>query len=191
VDDFNVRVTWRPASNFTSVSRYDFQKGTTDTRGDLLNTIQSSEITAHILSETITWSPLPRLYFQGSAHYVMNETDTPSDELVPKLPVLVLDMQNDYWNATVTVGFAFSDKTDLQVSYFYYRADNFQDNSSVSQPYGSDAEEHAVTAVLTHEFSRNIIGTLRYGFFSNREDAYGGVHNYNAHVVGASLQYRF
>ncbi len=191
VDDFNIRVTWRPISNFTSVSRYDFQHGTTDTRGDLLNSIQSAEINAHILSETITWSPLPRLYIQGSVHYVRNETDTPADQLVPNLPVLVLDMRNDYWNGTITVGYALGDKTDLQVSYFYYRADDFQDNSSVSQPYGADAEEQAVTAVLSHEFSRNIIGKLRYGYFSNRTDAYGGVHNYDAHVLGASLQYRF
>jgi hypothetical protein len=191
VDDFNVRVTWRPISNFTSVSRYDFQHGTTDTRGDLLNSIQSADINAHILSETITWNPFPRLYLQGSISYVRNETDTPADQLVPNLPVLVLDMRNDYWNGTITAGYALGDKTDLQVSYFYYRADDFQDNSSVSQPYGEDAEEQAVTAVLSHEFSRNIIGKLRYGYFTNRTDAYGGVHNYDAHVVGASLQYRF
>ncbi|PYJ10686.1 MAG: hypothetical protein DMF06_05480 [Verrucomicrobia bacterium] len=191
VDDFNIRVTWRPASNFTSVSRYDYQHGTTDTRGDLLSPIQSADINAHILSETLTWNPCPRLYIQGSVNYVRNETDTPADQLVPSMPVLVLDSRNDYWNGTITAGYALGDKTDLQVSYFYYRADDFQDNSAVSQPYGADAEEQAVTAVLTHEFSRNIIGKLRYGYFTNRTDAYGGVHNYDAHVVGASLQYRF
>ena len=187
-DDFNIRVTWRPISNFTSVSRYDYQMSTIETRGDLLDLVESADITAHILSETITWNPLPRLYLQGSIHYVWNETNTPSDQHIGDI---VQDMQNDYWNGTVTVGYALGDKTDLQVNYFYYRADNFEDNSLVSQPYGSDAEEHAVTAVLNHEFSRHIRGSLRYGYFSNRTDAYGGLHDYDAHMVGASLQYRF
>ena len=188
VDDFNIRVTWRPLPNFTCVSRYDFQNGTTDTRGDFLGTVQSAEITAHILGESITWNPLPRLYLQGAIHYVWNKTDTPADE---QLPNVVLDMHNDYWNGSVTAGFAISDKTDLQVNYFYYRADNFQDNSLFGQPYGSDDEEHAITAMLSHQFTPQIRGSFRYGYFSNRTPAYGGNHDYDAHLFGASLQYRF
>lgn len=188
VDDFNIRVTWRPISNFTSVSRYDFQKGTIDTRGDFLGMGQSADVTAHILSESITWSPLPRLYIQGAVHYVLNETDTPADQ---RVGMVVQDMENNYWNGSVTAGYALSDKTDIQVNYFYYRADNFQDNSLLSVPYGSDAEEHAVTATLNHEFTKNIRGTLKYGFFNNRGDAYGGRHNYDAHLLATSLQYRF
>lgn len=188
VDDFNIRVTWHPLSNFTSVSRYDFQMATIDTRGDFLRTVESADITAHILSETITWSPLPRLYFQGSVHYVMNETDTPANL---QLGNVVPDMRNDYWNGSVTAGYALGEKTDVQVNYFYYRADNFSDNSLVSVPLGSDAEEHAITATLNHEFTKNIRGSLKYGFFSNRTDAYGSRHDYDAHLVATSLQYRF
>lgn len=189
VDDFNVRVTWRPnKANVTFVSRYDFQQGTIDTRGDFLSTVQSAEMTAHILSESITWSPLPRLYIQGAVHYALNETDTPADQ---RLNGVVLDAKNNYWNGSITAGYALSDKTDIQVNYFYYRADNFQDNSLVSQPYGADAEEHAITATLTHEFTKNIRGTLRYGFFNNRSETYGGRNNYDAHLLATSLQYRF
>ncbi|HWM25307.1 MAG TPA: MtrB/PioB family outer membrane beta-barrel protein [Chthoniobacterales bacterium] len=188
VDDFNIRVTWRPITNLTSVSRYDFQKGTIDTRGDFLGMGQSADITAHILSESITWSPLPRLYIQGAVHYVLNETDTPADQ---RVGMVVQDMENNYWNGSITAGYALSDKTDLQVNYFYYRADNFQDNSLVSVPYGSDAEEHAITATLNHEFTKNIRGSLKYGFFNNRTEAYGGRHDYDAHLLATSLQYRF
>ena len=189
VDDFNIRVTLRPSKgNITFVSRYDFQMATTDTRGDFLGTVESANVTAHILSETVTWNPLPRLFVQGSVHYVRNETDTPADQ---QLGAIVQDMENHYWNGSITAGFALSDKTDIQVNYFYYRADNFQDNSAVSVPYGSDAEEHAITATLSHEFTKSLRGTLRYGFFNNRSDAYGGRHNYDAHLFATSLQYRF
>ncbi|HYJ03765.1 MAG TPA: hypothetical protein VEX43_01425 [Chthoniobacterales bacterium] len=189
VDDFNVRVTWRPKKgNITFVTRYDFQMATIDTRGDFLSTVESADITAHILSESITWNPLPRLFVQGALHYVRNQTDTPADQQVG---AIVQDMKNNYWNGTVTAGYALGDKTDLQVNYFYYRADNFEDNSASSVPYGSDAEEHAITATLSHEFTKNIRGTLRYGFFNNRSDAYGGRHNYDAHLFATSLQYRY
>lgn len=188
LDDFNVRVTWRPIPTLTSVSRYDFQLATIDTRGDFLETVESADITAHILSETITWNPVPRLYLQGSVHYVRNETDTPSEE---QIGAIVQDMKNNYWNGTLAAGYALGDRTDLRVNYSYYRADNFEDNSTVSLPYGSDAEEHAVTATLTHDFSSNLRGTLRYGFFNNCTEAYGNRHNYDAHMVATSLQYRF
>lgn len=188
VDDFNIRVTWRPISNFTSVSRYDFQVGTIDTRGDFLSTVQSAEMTAHILSESITWSPLPRLYIQGAVHYVLNETDTPADQ---RVGMVVQDMENDYWNGSVTAGYALDDKTDLQVNYFYYRADNYQDNSAFSQPYGAGAEEHAVTAMLTREITKNIRCSLKYGYFSNRDETSGGHNNYNAHLFATTLQFRY
>jgi hypothetical protein len=189
LDDFNIRVTWRPnKANVTFVSRYDFQRATIDTRGDFLRTVESADITAHILSETMTWNPLPRLYIQGSVHYVLNETDTPADQ---QAGALVQDMKNNYWNGTVTIGYALGDKTDIQVNYFYYRADDYEDNSLVSQPYGSDAEENAVTVTLSHEFSKNIRGTLRYGFFNNRNETYGGRNDYDAHLLATSLQYRF
>ncbi len=187
VDDFNIRVTWRPISNFTAVSRYDFQLGTIDTRGDFLGTVQSAKITAHILSESITWSPLPRLYLQGSVHFAMNETDTPADTRL----AAVQDGKNNYWNGTITVGYALSDHTDIQLNYFYYCADDFENNSAAGQPYGADATENAFTATLNHQFTKNIRGTLKYGFFSNRTDAYGGLHNYDAHMFATSLQYRF
>jgi hypothetical protein len=189
VDDFNIRVTWRPSkANVTFVTRYDFQMATIDTRGDFLGMGQSADITAHVLSESITWSPLPHLYLQGAVHFVLNETDTPADQQVG---LVVHDMENNYWNGSLTAGYALSDKTDLQVNYFYYRADDFQDNSLVSVPYGADAEEHAVTVTLNHEFTKNIRGSLKYGFFNNRTEAYGGRHDYDAHLLATSLQYRF
>ena len=187
-DDVNFRVTWRPMSNFTSVTRYDFQKATVDTRGDFLQEVQSSDITVHIFSESITWNPIEQLYLQAAVHYVQSTTDTPADQ---QLPGVILDGENDYWNGTFSAGYAFDDKTDLQLTYFYYRADNFQDNSSGGQPYGAGAEEHAVTATLTRAITKNIRATLKYGYFSNCDETSGGHNNYHAHLIATSLQYQF
>lgn len=188
VDDVNVRLTWRPLGNLTSVTRYDFQRATVDTRGDFLRTVQSADVTAHVLSESITWTPLARLYVQGTVHYVRNETDTPADQ---QLNNVVLDAKNNYWNGSISAGYALDDKTDIQATYFYYRADNFWDNSAFSQPYGVSAEEHAVTATITREITTNIRGSFKYGYFTNRDQTSGGRNNYDAHLFATSLQYRF
>ncbi|HYT60956.1 MAG TPA: hypothetical protein VEL06_12340 [Haliangiales bacterium] len=188
--DANFRVTWRPLSNVSTVTRYDFQLSTVDTTGDLLAKVQSAEITSHIISESIGWTPLARLYLQISASYALDSTDTPAANATGTNQV-VLNGANDYWNASLMAGYALSEKTDLQGQYFYYRANNYVDNSFYGQPYGAQGEEHGVTASLIHRFSKRVRGTLKYGFFRNRDTTSGGFNNYDAHLVYASMQYRF
>lgn len=188
VDDVNFRVTWRPCGSLTTVTRYDYQQATVDTRGDFLLEVQSGDMITHIFSESITWTPLNWLYFQGALHYVTSRTDTPADQ---QLPGVVQDAHNDYWNGTVSVGVAINDKTDFAVNYYYYKADNFEDNSAFGQPYNSTAEENAVTATLSREINKNMRASLKYGYYSNSDETSGGHNNYNAHLVAATFQYRY
>ena len=186
-DDVNFRVTWRPLNNLTFISRYDFQRSTIDTRGDLLATIESAETKSHILSESVSWSPLARLYLQGSINYVWDKTATPAAYAVPSTN-LVANFDNGYWNASALAGYALTDKTDLQAQYTYYRADNFQDDSQFTQPYGVGAEEHAVTATITHRIRANLTWSVRYGYFQNRDVTSGGRNDYEAHLVYSSVR---
>jgi len=187
-DDVNLRVTWRPFNTLTLISRYDFQWSTVDTRVDGLARIQSSDLTTHILSESITWSPVSRLYFQGTLNYVLDETDTPADDFAGQL---ILDSQNDYWTASLAAGYALDNKTDIEVQYVYYRADNYVDNSAFSQPYGAGAEEHAITAGLNRRIKENIRWSCKYGYFDYIDETSGGNNNFSAHLVYSSLQWRF
>jgi len=189
-DDMNVRATWRPFNTLTLVTRYDFQLSTVETRADFLNNQQSAEITSHIISQSISWTPLARLYFEASASYALDGTDTPAPEVLGTNQV-VLNAANDYWNASCLVGYALDDKTDLQAQYFYYRANNYVDNSAYSQPYGAGAEEHGVTASIARQLGKAVRASLKYGFFRNRDESSGGHNDYDAHLVLASLQYRF
>src|SRR5206468_1507252 len=119
-DDMNVRATWRALSTLTLITRYDFQLSTVDTKGAFLNEIQSAEITSHIISESISWTPLNRLYLQASASYALDST-----------------------------------------------------------------------ATISREISKAVRVSLKYGFFRNREKTYGGHNDYDAHLVFATMQYRF
>lgn len=189
-DDANIRITWRLLNNLTLVSRYDFQQSTVDTQGENLRSVRSAEMKTHIFSESITWSPLARLFLQASVHYVLDETDTPADKAIPGVE-LVPDAKNNYWNATFTAGFAIDDKTNLQAQYNFYRADDYENNSAFSQPYGADAEEHFITLSLVRQINSNLRWMLKYGYFNNRDRTSGGHDNYQAHLVYSSLQYQF
>ncbi len=194
--DLNFRVTWRPCGTVSTVTRYDFQLSTVDTKGDYnsggttLASIQSAEITSHIISESISWTPLNRLYLQASASYSLDSVETPATEWLGTNR-LVLHGDNDYWNASGLVGYALDEKTDVQAQYFYYHANNYVDNSASSMPYGAGAEEHGVTATIGRELSKAVRLSLKYGFFRNRDRTYGGHNDYDAHLVLATMQYRF
>jgi hypothetical protein len=191
-DDLNYRVTWRPLNNLTLVTRYDFQLSTVDTKGDFLANVQSAEMTSHILSEMISWTPCSRLYLQGSINYVLDQTQTGANTFVGSdTNNIVPRSRNDYWNASIFATFVLDNKTDLSAQYFYYRANNYLNNSSASQPYGAGAEEQSVTATISRQLTKRLRCSLRYGYFTNRDQTSGGHNNYDAHLVFSSLQYRF
>lgn len=188
--DGNLRVTWRPLATLTLVSRYEYQVSTIDTKPDAISGLrrtETSEMTSHIFAQNVSWTPWTRLYLQAGVNYVWSETETPTSDYTQA----VLDAQNNYWTLNFNSGLVLDDKTDLNVGYFYYRADNFDDNSADGLPLGMGAEEHGVTATLTRRINKNLRVTLRYGYFHYDEESAGGRNDYEAHIVSSSLQYRF
>jgi len=83
------------------------------------------------------------------------------------------------------------DKTDLNLNYFYYQADDYQDNSSDGLPLGAGAREHGVTATLTRRINPHLRVNLKYGYYNYEDALTGGNSNFEAHLIFASLQYRF
>ncbi len=188
--DGNMRVTWRPRQNVTLVTRYEYQLSTIHTKADSLvglGEIESSEMTTHIIAQNVSWSPWARLFFQAGFNYVWSETQTPTSDYTEA----VLDAQNNYWTLNFNSGLVLDDKTDLNLGYFYYQSDNFDDNSDAGLPLGLSAEEHGITATLTRRLTEHLRLTLRYGYFRYDEDTYGGNGNYESHLVYSTLQYRF
>ena len=190
-DDVNFRVTWRPCSYFSSISRYDFQLSTIDTTGDFLDSVQSGEMVSHIFSQSFTISPCNPLYLQLNGTYVFDELDTPATRQPGAAANLVTESRNGYWNAGAVVGLALNERTDLQAQYSYYQSDNFIDNSAVSTPYGDEAREHGVTVTLSRMLTPRLRWSIKYGFFDYDDETSGGHNNYTAHLVYSSLQYRF
>ncbi len=187
-DDVNLRVTWRPLGNVTTVSRYDFQYATIDSRMDGLDNIQTGVTTSHIFSEAITWNALSRLYFQVSANVALAKTETPTSGITGA----VLEAKNNYFTTLFTTGFALDKKTDLTATYTYYQAmNNYYDSSVAGLPYGSAGEENSVVLSLIRRINDRVRLTAKYGFFSNRDQLYGDFTNYDAHMLYTGVQVGF
>lgn len=188
--DGTLRLTLRPWQKVSLLSRYEFQFSTIQTEPAAtsgLPGVESSTMTSHIIGQDISWSPWSRLYLQAGFNYVLSDTRTPASEVTQA----ILRSQNNYWTLNFSSGLVLDDRTDLKVNYFYYRADDYLDNSSAGVPYGAGAEEHGITGTLLRQLTRNLRWILRYGFFCNRDQLSGGHNNYAAHLIFSSLQYRF
>jgi outer membrane protein assembly factor BamA len=188
--DGNFRLTLRPWRNVTLVSRYEYQYSTINTKPDPisgLSEVESSTMTSHILAQDVSWAPWSRLYLQAGFNYVLSETKTPASDVTQA----ILAAQNNYWTLNFSTGLVLDNRTDLKLGFFYYRANDYTDNSTVGVPYGADAEEYGVTAALTRRISDHLRWSLKYGYSHYRDGAFGGNQDFYAHLVYTSLQYRF
>lgn len=202
VDDFNIRMTVRPKipvclGTLALVTRYDFVHTDIDSQwffdGETFAEEQSGEIKKHVISESLTWNPLARFYLQSSFSYVLNQTDTPANniELVPGAGATVVNFRNDYWTVTSGIGYIINDKTNFYANYSFYCANDYFKNAAVAVPYGEGATEHTVSATLTRQLTKQTSLLLRYGYYNYRDVLSGGHNNYRAHSLYSGLQIKF
>ncbi|MGA9780265.1 MAG: hypothetical protein ACLPRE_10070 [Limisphaerales bacterium] len=194
--DGNTRLTLRPWQNFSIVGRYEYQLSTIHTEPDPISGLgdtESSRMVSHIIGADASWSPWSRLSLTAGFNYVISKTTTPVSDYVPNgynaAPILAA--QNNYWMVNFTSDFVVDDKTDLNVSYYYYQADNYDNNATVGVPYGAGAEEHAVTAEIVRRLTEKLRLTLKSGYYHYTDDTSGGNNDFDTFLIFASLQYRF
>jgi len=202
-DDLNFRITFRPKipaclGSLALVTRYDFVHTSINSQwfvpeGEPLNDVESGEIKQHVISEAVTWNPLARFFLQANVSYVLNQTDTPANDinLVPNTSPTVVNFRNDYWTVTSGIGYLIDDKTDFYADYSFYCANDHFKNPAVAVPYGLGATEHTASATVTRQLTKNMRLLLRYGYFNYRDVTSGGHNNYRAHSLYSGLQVRF
>jgi hypothetical protein len=188
--DGNMGLTLRPFSSVSMVSRYEFQWSTVQSKFDQgtgLDSFQSSRMTTHIVAQDVSWTPWSRLSLQAGVNYVASDAKSPGTDITQA----ILRAQNNYWTFNFSSTFVADDKSDVKLSYFYYVADDYVDNSLVGVPFGAGAEEHGVTLTYVRRISATLRLTMRYGYFLNSDELYGGHRDFSAHLVYSGLQYRF
>ncbi len=188
--DGNLRLTWRLRPNLSLISRYEYQWSTIRTAPDPLAglpDVESSTMQSHILAQDATWTPWSRLCLQAGFNYVLSDTTTPASDATQA----ILDARNNYWTVNFSSSLVLDNKTDLNLSYFFYRADDYHDNSLEGVPYGAGGQEHSITATLTRRISDRIRLSLKYGYFRYLDAPSGGDADYGVNLVYATLRYRF
>ena len=188
--DGNIRLTLRPWQNVSLAGRYEYQLSTIHTEPDPisgLGSTESSRMTSHIIAGDASWSPWSRLSLTAGINYVLSETKTPASDYTQA----ILNAQNNYWTVNFSSDFVVDEKTDLNVSYYYYRADDYNNNATVGLPYGAGTEEHAVTAEIVRRLTENLRLSLKYGFYHYTDETSGGNNNFDSHLILATMQYRF
>jgi hypothetical protein len=206
IEDLNLRMTWRPMSNISLVTRYDYvhteyenrginwSKNTTATSNIdpaiIYPIIESGDIASHIVSQSVTWSPLAAMYVQGTISWISSETDTPED--------YTGDADNDSLVGSITAGYAIDSRTELTASYSYYQAKNYVASRSYNgfptMGYGYETEEHMIALTLTRLLTPSMIWNMRYAFITSNTDApdqTGGYNDFDAHMISTGLQFRF
>ena len=189
--DGNVRLTLRPTMNVMLVTRYEYQWSTINTTPDPISGLsesQSSKMTSQIIGQNASWSPWSRLCLQAGFNYVLSETKTPTSDYTQA----VLNSQNNYWTATFNSSLVVDDKTDLNLGFLYYHADDYNaDNAIVGLPLGAGAQEYVGTATITRRISTHLRVNLKCAYSQYTDWASGGNNNTTAEMVYSSLQYRF
>jgi hypothetical protein len=188
--DGNVRLTLKVLPNLSLISRYEYQWSTIHTEPDALAglpTVESSTMQSHIIAHDVNWTPWSRLNLQAGFNYVLSDTTTPASDVTQA----ILDARNNYWTMNFSSGLVLDNKTDLNVSYVYYQAEDYTDNSPAGVPYGAGGQEHSVTVTLTRRLSERVRLSLKYGYYRYLDDATGGNADFGVNLVYATLRYRF
>lgn len=189
-DDVNVRLTWRPLSNLTLVTRYDWQNITYDTnayQGDTPQPgVESGESERNIISQSVTYSPLAQMYVTGSVSYVWADTVSAGSQGSN----LIASSDNDYLTAGINMGYAIDEKTQVTAGYTYYYAENFMAPAG-AVAYGTDLEEHVISLGMTRQLSESMVWNLGYAYYNSNDGTSGGNNDFDAHMVSSGLQVRF
>lgn len=182
--DFNFRISWRPVSLLSLITRYDYQKSTIVSKEHGLAMAESSQLTSHIISQTATWSPTGRLYLTANVNLTYDQMRTPAF-------AFVTHGDNNYVNGSIGGGYALAKLDDIYFDYSFFRAKNYVDNSTVTLPYGADQKLQAAYLTWVRRQSEHLIYTVKYGYVTNRDGTWVGRNDFDAHVIYAKVQYHF
>lgn len=150
------------------------------------STLLAGNYDAHVYGISTTVTPFRRWSLSGAFTYsdsriVTLQTAAPS----------VVPYKGDVYAVTASATYLLSDATDVRAAYSFSRADYAQDNIVGGLPLGLNYTRHALTLGLTRKLTNHLSTKFGYGFYQYREPSTGGVNNYTAHGIFATLMMRW
>jgi hypothetical protein len=141
---------------------------------------------AHNPSVNLTLTPWKRLFLTTTFSLENARTVTFANSSESVAPY-----KGNTWSALGSATYLVDEKTDLSASYSFSLAKFYEDDSATSSLYDINYTLHSLSFSLSHRFTRDFAGSIRYAWYLYDEPTSGGANNYEAHAVFASLTYRF
>jgi hypothetical protein len=140
---------------------------------------------SHIASINLTLTPWARLFFSATLAYQNAQTVTDANGSPSVAPYT-----GNIYSTILSGNYAFDAKTDLVGSYTFSTADFSQNNVAAGLPLGIDYHQHGLQAAIRRRISKDTTFGLQYRFYLYTEPSSGGVNNFEAHAVFATLVWR-
>ncbi len=140
---------------------------------------------ANNIGLNLTFIPVQRFYCSASFTYGYSSTSTAGDQN----PAVVPYRGNTYTVGT-SAGYALTAKTHLDATYAFSQA-GYGQNNNVGLPLGIDFTRNDLLVGLTRQFTSRLSGALRYGFSQYSQPSNGGVNNFTAQGIFASVSYKW
>jgi hypothetical protein len=137
---------------------------------------------AHVYSVNAALTPYQRLYLSTTFSY--SDTRTATAQLGEPS---VVPYRGDVYTIISSATFAVDKSTDLHAAYSFSQANYDQNNYAYGIPLGLNYVRHGVTAGVTRRLTSNLTTNVRYAYYRYDEPSSGGVNNYSAHGVFATL----
>jgi hypothetical protein len=191
-DEFQTKLAYRPFPWWKATLTY--QLVATDYRTDTESVqdgispgggITGANYDSSIYSINNTFTPWRRLCLSGTFSYRDGRTKTAYNGIAGIVPY-----EGDVYSVIASATYVLSDKTDLDTSYSFSRADYRQNNAVNGLPLGITYDWHSLMAGVRREISKNMTARLQYGFFRYAELTSGNAANYDAHAIFATLLVR-
>jgi hypothetical protein len=182
--DGNVRLSWRPRSMLSFVTRYAYQRATTTSTMSGLPEIQNGRLTRHVVTQTATWNPSARLFLNAAVNVTYDQLHVPPNRYT-------MNSDNNYVSASLGGGYALGKLDDVYLDLNHYRADNYTDNPQFTLPLNAGQTTQSAFLTWVRRQNEHLIYTVKYGYAINRDGTFGGQNDFDAHIVYAKVQYKF
>jgi Planctomycete cytochrome C len=189
-DEVETKLVLKPSRILKTTLTYQIERTSYDTttaavpNGTIPEGLRAGNYDAHVYGIAATLTPVPRFYFSGAFTYSDSRLVT-ADNGDPA----IAPYKGDIYSLIASGTFIVSAKTDLQASYSFSQANYSQGNLSAGLPLGLDYTRHGLMAGITRRLTSSLTTNFRYAWFDYSEPSTGGVNNYSAHGVFASLTY--
>ena len=179
----------KPDARITFTTRYIQQSGKMNTVVDSASSYDSGDSKNRTFGETIDWNPTNQVYVQANLNVVFATISTAYPRAGLTANDVLRNADNNYVNGSLITGFTVDKNTDAQLQYTYYRADNFNPATIVSQFYGASTKEYTVALTLKHKFTNRLVGSLKVGYFDSKNGTTGGFTNFRGPMGYLSIEH--